>query len=157
MALIFENQSKCPLCIRVLNNEKAYIEIPSLTTNTKDRLYIFSDNGVHIDCLSKNKLKGILFTQLSEYNDNLLLEGARCIIDGKIIDNPRDVLNLGLLTSDKNEKLFKYNFVTIKKANIKEWKDRDEFIDLLNYFMSQGKWKSFSEFNYLEYLIEILS
>lgn len=36
MAIIFENESTCPLCGQVLNKEKPYFLLPPLIGNVKD-------------------------------------------------------------------------------------------------------------------------
>lgn len=56
MALIFEGGSECVICGKVLNKEKEYTGFAPLTNNTKDNLYLFSDAGMHVDCLHQHPM-----------------------------------------------------------------------------------------------------
>jgi hypothetical protein len=153
MAIIFENHSKCPLCEQVLDNSNHYLLYPPFTNNTKDKLFIFSDNGVHLECLTKNRFGNISLLLRKKYYEAIPTANSICSIDGHLIKNPRDIISFGLLTSDVTEELFEFNFWTINKKNLVQWNDKDNFIKILIKFNEENKWKGVTEFNYLQYLI----
>ena len=43
--------------------------------------------------------------------------------------------------------------MTFNSDNISNWVDKENFLRLSRKFLDEGKWKSLSDFNYLEYLI----
>jgi len=151
MAIIFENQSRCPLCNDVLNKSREYILIPPLISNQLDNLFIFSDAGVHLDCLDKCSAKGKLFKHIDLY-----YQYSNRIRSITIDNNKSDIIGFGLLTSNENEQLFKYNYNIFSKQELLEWKDLHVFKNLVYIFLEEQKWKGLNDFNYLEYLLEII-
>lgn len=154
MAIVFEELSQCPLCQQVLNQSREYILIPPLTSNTMDPLFIFSDNGVHTHCLNEHPLQEHLFYITQQYDK--MISHKICVVDGKLIDNPRDWLSIGMLASDQNEPLAGFNFINLNRNNKYNWTRRNEFISLAEEFSRSEKWKSYGTFNYLGYLIKEL-
>jgi len=56
-----------------------------------------------------------------------------------------DFFGLPLLTSDRLEPLFKYNFLTLDKNNIANWKEKEHFIATVSNFIAAGKWLDLTE------------
>jgi hypothetical protein len=157
MAIIFENHSKCSLCEQVLNNSNQYILYPPFMNNTKDKLFIFSDSGVHLECLTKNKFGNISLLFRKKYYESMPSINSICNIDGNLIKYPTDIISFGLLTSDITEELFEFNFWTVNKKNLAQWDSREKFKNSLKKFDEENKWKGVTEFNYLQYLILLLT
>lgn len=155
--MIFEDQSICPLCKTVMNDISNVIAFPPLTSNVKEPLFILSDNAVHKECLYKFRLKqdALLFKQ--QYNNNLPPNVVKCIVDHEEIKDPHDIISFNLLTSDKKEPLYPFNYEIINRKNVSKWKDRCFFIEKVKCFLERNKWQPFGEFNFLEYLIKELS
>jgi hypothetical protein len=150
MAIIIENESSCAMCNSLLNKARPYIITPPLIGNSLDALFKFSDCGLHIDCLENNNIKGKLLYHIKRYDTRLnkYLESLRI--------NPesgKSIISLGLLTSDENEELFKYNYLELTKENVSHWSERDRFILVITEFINMGKWVSLTEFHYLKYLL----
>lgn len=103
MALIFIGQTKCCLCGEILDSSREFKGIPPLTNNTLDRLHVFSDGGVHISCLDQSEAKGDLNHCLNLHYQSLPAVQARCVVDGEIVGNWNDLIQFGLLTSDRSE------------------------------------------------------
>lgn len=61
-----------------------------------------------------------------------------------------------MLSSDQNEDLSKFNFLTLNKDNIDKWNQKDAFVSTARKFNQEGKWEGLTEFNYLDYLISII-
>lgn len=95
MAIIIEGANRCTICGDILDAAREYMGIPPLISNSKDRLFQFSDEGVHIACIRENSLSDLLFRHIDLYNRLLPLSEARCIVDGKRIERPEDVLVWG--------------------------------------------------------------
>ena len=153
MAIIFEHQSQCPICGKELNEKNQFLMFPHFISNIKDPLFLFSDSGVHLNCLNEHPLGvNALFFKEKHYVVIPSINSI-CHIDGKSIQDPRDIFVIGMLTSDKNENLFKFNFLVLNKKNLNKWKDKDEFIKAASEYKKQNKWSSLNSFNYLDYLI----
>lgn len=157
MAIIFEGLSKCVLCGQTLNSVDEITAAPPLTSNTKDPLFVFSDAGMHIACLDGHPLKDSLFYQIEQLDNVTGATKPRCIVDGNLITHPRDMLALGMLTSDPNEPLAAFNFIILNTNNKYKWDKREEFISLAEEFIRNGKWEPYGPFNALEYLLKELA
>lgn len=154
MAIVIEEHSRCPLCDTVLNSSKEYLMTPPLISNTLDQLFILSDAGIHVDCLNNSKLKDKLLHHLASYNNRMPPSQIRCSIDNQLMQDPRDLLTFGLLTSDESESLFQYNFLSFNKRNIHKWESRLAFISTAEQFLLEGKWQGLGDFNYLSYMLD---
>jgi hypothetical protein len=135
MALVFEGVSQCPLCGRLLKKSDAFALFPPMTNNMNDPLFIFSDAGVHTECVN--------LSQYKEELDRCMVLHANALETLKAFKNPRDILFLGLLTSDKREGLYRFNYRVLNLAEISIWKEYEEFIFLLQQFTTAGKYKPF--------------
>lgn len=153
MAIIFLGQSQCVLCGLVVDSNRRFLGLPPLISNELDPLFVFSDSAVHEDCLDNNPLKNNLLWCLEKYHKTASIKGAICEVDGKAISDPRHVIFFGLLTSIKEEPLFKFNFRVVSKLNLKEWSWRDSFLRVAKEFLDSGKWQGFYGSNCLELLI----
>jgi hypothetical protein len=156
MALIFEGSSKCAICGKVLNKEKAYTGFAPLTSNMKDSLFLFSDAGMHVDCLDQHPLGQLALFFRNMYDESFEPEKNRCIADGQIIADPRNVIHFGLLSSDVTAEISKLNYLRLNKLNIAKWDKREEFIQVAMKFIADGKWEGFMGSNNLARLINEL-
>ncbi|WP_294296114.1 hypothetical protein [uncultured Chryseobacterium sp.] len=152
MAIIFENQTICPLCNDVLNKSREYILIPPLISNELDDLFIFSDAGVHLNCLDRSSLKENLFKHIDLYGQYL-----NRIRSMATHHNNYDIIGFNLLTSNNDEPLSKYNYYILSKQELLDWKELDIFKNIAETFLKEKKWKGFNDFNYLDYLLKIVT
>lgn len=153
MAILIEQQSKCPACNTFLDKDRRYILIPPLTGNTKDPLFIFSDAGVHADCINRHKSMDKLLKHIALYNEHIPPSKLHCVVDENIVDNPKDLLFFGLLTSEETEDLYHFNYLSFNLKNISKWKELNRFLSVSEKFLSEKKWEGLNEFNKLEDLI----
>jgi len=153
MAIIIKNKSKCPICNRVLTNQEEYILTPPLISNTKDSLFIFSDTGLHRSCLDKIQFKEKLLKHILIYHKKPLLSNLKCNVDNLAISNPQKIILIGLITTDENEELYKFNYTILNKDNVSKWKYQTSFIKAGENFLEENKWASLADFNYLEYVL----
>jgi hypothetical protein len=156
MAIVIEGASECPLCKKVLDESSRYLMFPPLVSNVLDTLFIFSDSGVHADCLDADPRKALLLQHAALYYESLPPAGVVCITDGQLIDGPGNLLSWGLLTSDKEEELYRYNFISLNRKNIHYWQEKDRFVSVAEKFLQEGKWESLTDFNLLVYIIKKL-
>lgn len=154
MALVFEGISECSICGKVLNKEKEYTLFPPLISNEKDKLFLFSDAAVHVDCLDQHALGQLALFYRNLYHESL--EPVKCIADGLTIADPPNVITFGLLLSDATEEISKFNFLKLNKLNVTKWDKREEFLQIARKFTEADKWEGFMGFNYLERLMNRL-
>ncbi len=161
MAIILEQQSKCPICNTILDDDREYILVPPIISNIKDSLFTFSDAGVHVDCIDNSDLKSKLLQHIDLYNKHFPPSELKCFVDGGKMDHPEDLLFFGLLSSDEIEDLYQFNYLSFNLKNIRKWKDLNEFMSISEKFLSEGKWEGLNGFNKLEFIMnkihEILS
>jgi hypothetical protein len=154
MAMVFSNISKCPICGEVLNENKEYTMFPPFISNIKDPMFMFGDSGIHLSCLNNHPMgkKALLFRE--KFHEIKPSVNSKCLLDGNPIIDPRDIFIIGLLTSNEEEELFKYNFLVFNRKNIGKWKDRDIFLKAVARYKEENKWESFSpDYNYLDNLV----
>lgn len=154
MAIVIEQQSRCPICNDFLDSNKEYFLVPPLTSNTKDTLFDFSDAGIHTDCINKSELKSKLLRHIDLYYASLPPSKLTCYIDGQKIERPENLLFFGLLTSDDAEELYNFNYLSFDIRNINKWIDLNKFLMVAEKFLEEKKWVGLSEFNRLQYIIE---
>lgn len=156
MAMIFYSLSKCPICNNALHESEDIIGFPPFVANQLDTLYVFNDSGCHRQCVVDHP-HGRKAIGLSEK----LIAATRpqnriCIISGALIDHPANYFCTGLLTSDEQEDLYKYNFITIDKRHIISWSEREEAINELVVFKNKNLWTDMSDTHYLDSIINEL-
>jgi hypothetical protein len=154
MAIVIEQQSRCPICNDFIDRNKEYFLVPPLISNVKDSLFNLSDVGIHTDCINRSELKGKLLRHIYFYNAYLPPSKLKCSIDGKQIEKPEYLLFLGLLTSDDTEELHNFNYLSLNIKNINKWIDLNRFLIVVERFLGEKKWVGLSEFNMLQYIIE---
>jgi len=156
MAILFINQTDCGICNKKITDSDSAFSFPSFIQNTKDRLYIFNDSVFHLNCLNTHPfgMKAIEFAK--QYFYSVKLENRKCIIDGKIIENFHDYIFMDLLTSNENEKLYQFNFITLNRNNLHKWEDRNSFINIAEKFIEDEKWIDLASYKYLNKLIDII-
>ena len=154
MAVVIIGKSECHICGKVLESSEDIVLFPPFIANMLDPLYIFNDAGVHMRCLEKHPLG----QQALLYRDKDISatrpENRICSIGKNKIENPDDYIFLGLLTSDENHPLYKFNFTTIDRRNLNKWKNKEEFISCTLKFKESGCWKEFAGNKYLDRLLE---
>jgi len=156
MALLFSGLTKCSICKKVIGESDQVYLFPSFVANSKDILFFFNDASFHLSCLKNHALceKAIQFSNIA------ILKGGPtnriCEAGGNIIKNYADHIFIPLLTSNENEELFNYNFVTLDKNNLMLWKNREKFICEAKKFVADGKWGDFSKYKFLDDMIKIL-
>lgn len=152
MAIVIENTTKCPLCDDILNSAKEYILTPALISNVLDDIFLVSDTGVHLECLDKFSMKEKLFKQINLYDD--YIDRMKLMISKY---NPQDIICLNLLTSNEQESLYKYNYSILVKKDLLTWENLIDFRKTVNEFLKENKWKSLNQFNYLEYILNVIN
>lgn len=148
MTLVFEGQSTCPVCGEILDENKAFGLFAPMTNNIKDPLFIFSDAGVHVACIDQSGWREKLDTLMEMYRKSC----EQTIGAAK----PEDLLLLGVLTSDTEEPLFKFNYLVLNLKEVNNWKDYEEFIFLLQQFVAAGKYKPFMEIDTFGTILKIV-
>ncbi|NLR78359.1 hypothetical protein [Chitinophaga eiseniae] len=153
MAIIFEGKSTCPICSQVLDKGKPYMGFLPFTGNAKDILFMFSDSGVHVDCLHSHPHGALALLHRNKCGEALKPENRKCWIDGQVIERREHVISFGMFTSDESEPLAKFNYMMLNRLNLGRWQDRKAFISAGTEFLQAGKWGSLTEVNVLQIAI----
>lgn len=153
MAIIFEGMSTCPICNQVLDKEKPFMGFPPFTGNANDILFMFSDSGVHVDCLHHHPHGALALLHGDRCAEAIKPENRKCMIDGQIIEHMEHFIGFGMFTSDESEPLAKFNYMKISRLNLDRWQDREAFISIGTEFLQAGKWRSLTEVNGLQIAI----
>ncbi|MFT3823156.1 MAG: hypothetical protein QM731_04515 [Chitinophagaceae bacterium] len=154
MAIVFEGLSKCPLCNEVLDKENEFMLVPPVISNTKDELFLFSDAGIHVECLDRSENRNKLLYHIQQYHELLSRAKLKSIADGEQAGDGRDMLLIGLLSSNEKEELSEFNYTVLNLNKLKQWEDYDRFIDVAGKFLSEGKWGGYAGYNYLEKIMQ---
>ncbi len=152
MAIIIEGLSTCPICNLVLSSDDVILT-PPFIGNLKDELFMFSDAGIHIECLNNHALKDKLVKNIHLYNKQGSPLEQRCMIEGERIVPVQNMVSFGLLTSNEAEQLYEFNYHCFNLKNIHKWKELNKFLFVANEFLAAGKWESYGGFNKLEDIV----
>jgi len=119
-----------------------------------DPLHFFSDAAVHTTCLEKHPLG----SQARHYTDKASKASAPenriCHITGEPITNVDDYISFGLLTSNANEPLHRFNFLRMDRNSLSRWADRLIFIEVASAFLKERKWNDYRGTKVLQDLID---
>ncbi|MEO1013138.1 MAG: hypothetical protein AAFX53_17725 [Bacteroidota bacterium] len=139
------------------NENQDLYSFPAFVPNMKDVLYEFNDQTLDLGYIKKHKY-GEKALQLAEKAINASSPANRiCSLSGDFVKNPQDYIFMGLLTSDEEEELYFYNFLTLDRNNLDKWIERKHFVRVAEEFIASDKWKDLGEFKYLQDLIDQVS
>lgn len=154
MALLFLGKTECPICRNVIIDEESAYLFPAFINNTKDILYQFNDSAFHIECLKKHSLGNRAIEFANQFIFRTRPENRICSVGGNKIQNFDDYIFISMLTSNEREELFDFNFTTLDRNNLKQWGNRQKFIEIASKFYGDGKWGDMGAFKYLNHLID---
>lgn len=131
MALIIRGQSRCLLCGQILEADDELLSFPAFIVNDRDRLAKFNDAAIHGRCLLT-----CVDAQEAQRWANIFLDISRpawrqCQACGEVIEDWRDHLGLGLITSDSKSPLKGLNFVQLHRSHVHEWPAAERTLRLL--------------------------
>ncbi|MDC8098674.1 hypothetical protein [Chryseobacterium rhizosphaerae] len=154
MAIAFINQTECGICNEKIIDLDIFFSFPPFIQNIKDPLYQFNDSVFHINCLNKHSFGKKAIELAKQYFYSVKPENRKCIVDGEIIENFHDYIFMGILASNDDDELYKFNFITLNSRNLYKWKDRTDFINIAEKFIENGKWEDLTSYKYLNKLID---
>lgn len=157
MALIFEGKSECFLCHKVLTNDTPYQGFPAFVCNENDELFVFSDSGVHIDCVNAAPNGAKANRYADEFIKFTRPENRKCVVTGELITRYEDHIFIEYLTSDETSPLHQFNFTNIHRNNISQWKGRLQLLSLLFSLKESDSWKNYYAQRYLSKLIDSIT
>lgn len=139
MSLIIIGQSRCSICQQVINEAEKYYQFPAFVDNSSDPMNKYNDANCHLKCLN-NEEQGYQATRLAEkFVEGLKPENRRCFIKGTIISNADSDLYFGLLSSDKNNRAWVYNFTHFDRGNLIFWPNLKNLLDALQALTQNDK------------------
>src|SRR5260221_9751445 len=104
MAIVVLGSSTCRICGNILFESEDRESFPNLTSNIKDKLYIFSDAGFHQKCVDAHPF-GKMAREFADEGHKKFMK-KKCWADGNVITDWRNHYMIGMLTSDETEELF---------------------------------------------------
>lgn len=130
--------TQCGLCGHSIRDRDEIISFWAFVSNQADPLWIFSDKAFHRSCFLANPYAELA---LSVYED-WLQKGSNkiCVVCHQIIVNPDDYIGFGLLTSDKNEDIYRYNNLHFHRQHVSQWVELPQAYHLLEAYQSSRKW-----------------
>ncbi len=153
---IKDTEGICSICSKKMCDTEMY-SFPAFVPNLKDELSVFNDCLVHNSCLLNSGKGKKAIKLVNDFLFKIKPENRICIVDDKRIENPDDYIFIDLLSSKEDSDLYKYNFVTINRKNLKYWDEREKLIDLIFEIIKLNTWEDSSSFDYLKHLIKKLS
>lgn len=156
MALIFIGQSVCPICDCVLQEGEAITGFPAFVPNNKDPIYFFNDEGFHKECVPKHEFGNLALKSVSLYYEKVDYTKKTCLISGELITEFTDYFNTGLLTSDEQNPLYPYNFITLHRKYIKDWELKGDLLQQLITFKENDRWNDYFGGRLLDDMIETI-
>jgi len=146
MALIMIGSSICPICKEVLNDSYDITGFSAFVPNAKDALYLFNDAGVHISCINKHPYGSKALAMAEQCHEKLMQK--KCWHSGEIITDYRLHFAVPVLSSEETEPLYSYNCLTLHKNNIRQWADREGFLQTARKFIADGKWANLYDYDF---------
>ncbi len=158
MSILIFDKSVCSICNLVIKNTEEHYSFPSFVINVKEPIFYFNDKSFHTSCLSKKEDSNIAINFANTFLNKIKPSNRICIIKGNLIKNYDDHIFIDLLTTNKTETLFEYNFAHIDRRNIPSWSKKELFVnEINNYIESPNKWQEISnQNNYLKKLLKNL-
>lgn len=147
MALIFEGLTECKLCRKIIKSGDKTIGFPAFIVNENDPLYRFNDAGFHQACIMKSPLGRRALMLLNEWSQKTGPGKRKCVVCQKEILDPDNYFSTEYLAAG-----CEFNFIHLHKSCINQWRDREKFLQLLQYKLDLHEWKG----NYFDMLIKIL-
>ncbi len=154
MALLLLNKTICGICGKVIKDNQKVYSFPPFIQNKKDPFFIFNDSSFHFECLQKHPLGQAAISFSEKFIFETRPKNRICKIDNNLINDYKNYIFIDLLSSNKEDDIYKFNFTTINKKNLDKWKDRNQFLETAEKMIRENKWEDVSSFKYLEHLIK---
>jgi hypothetical protein len=141
MAIVVLGKTLCPICNRVIDDEKQVISFPPIVTNEMDPLFLFHDSAFHEECFRRHPLATAATIRVEEMHEKTAPANRRCQVCMRLIVDPDDYFTLGHLVTAVNHPLWPYNYAQFHRSCLHDWKDRVFVKSLLEELLSSGKWR----------------
>jgi len=96
----------------------AAVAFPPFVKNERDALYIFNDSAFHQACVDSHPKAQAAIAARHEAIEHRLRR-AVCVVCGERIEESKDSIWLGLLTSDSTNSLYEFNNLSIHHSHFK--------------------------------------
>lgn len=136
---VFIPGMKCPLCGQPINRGDEYIMFGPFVANENDPLWLFSDGVFHAACVHRHPLG----TKAVALHEEFVRRGVdrRCSISGALVTDPNRYLGLGVLTSEVNDPLYRFNFARFDRVALADWPERKTIAAMLGDALASGRMK----------------
>lgn len=153
MALVLLGTTRCPICGSTIDTDYECYAFSHFVINKKDPLYFYTDSAFHKACIENDPLKA-----KADKFHNWELEASKpenriCMISGNLIDRMDRHIFIGLLTTNEDAFLYKFNYRHFDRAALSGWKERPILVAALQELNMSNKWNDGYGGKYLATLI----
>jgi hypothetical protein len=140
MALFVPGMS-CPLCGQPIKPDEERTLFSPFVANENDPLRVFHDGVFHTVCVRKHPLGPKALAMQDELLKKTAPQNRRCSISGRMITDPDRYLSMGVLTSDPNDPLYRFNFAQFDRVALADWPERKTLAGLICDALASGRMK----------------
>lgn len=152
MVLLIRGHTVCRLCGRVIEKNDPVVGFPPLVSNELDPLYLFNDAAFHQECFYQHPLSSKVQWLCLQYETRCGPGKRKCAVCGEEVTNPDEYEGLGYFTDDPEHPLYRFNFLHMHRACIRNWEDAAYLCQLLRSLIDSGQMKGRG----IDYLLEVL-
>lgn len=138
-----------------MTEDDTLIMFPPFVANLKDPVYFFNDEAFHDACFQTHPLanRALALRELFE----AATANRLCHISQKPVSAPEGGIFIPLITSDENEELYKFDFMCFDRNNISNWNEREYFIETMNRFKAEDKWRDRPGYEFFDRFLKNLN
>lgn len=133
---LYDERTTCVLCGQPLGSREV-IAFPPFVRNRRDPLAILHDAAVHAACLRRHPRADAALAARSR----AVLETPACVVCDRPIGSGEPAFRAGLLSSDEESALHRFDFVCLHPDCYKRWTDARDFELAVNEAMRSSDWE----------------
>lgn len=140
MAILIRGKTICRLCGRIIGEADPVVMFPAFVSNELDPLRVLDDGAFHSDCFARQPLAVEAIRRYQEYQAQPA--PPVCAVCGESITSASEYVDVGHLTSDSDDPLYKFNYLRFHRAHLPTWPKRDFLYRELAARIADGSLKS---------------
>ncbi|MGE0487874.1 MAG: hypothetical protein AB7S38_01535 [Vulcanimicrobiota bacterium] len=138
MGIFIEGVTKCALCEEQIDEEP--IGFANIVANEREALYRFNERFFHQACLTRHVEGASILEVLRNWEEARPEPGQYlCDLCKRRIETPDDTLGLGLLTTERESPLYKFNYKMVHRSCL----GRPAFRHVLEAFQGECEGRRF--------------
>lgn len=138
---VFVPGTRCPICGLQMTTDDEIVMFSPFVANRLDPVFTFSDAAFHATCFAQHPLSAQAMEWHEESKRSVQPGNRICAVCGEPILDPDDYFGTGLLTSDRANPLFEFNFVLLHRSHAGQWNRLGEFRRRVEEVQASDAWK----------------